>query len=171
MSRGCGKNKIAQQMPPHQCQDSAEGSRLLTIPSSLLEGELTIGNQRVSKERHQTLEPQEQRSRPFDRPIRPLPLRLQASMCAPFLTGGCQTPALHEIADDLFGGLGLVSGKQGFGWARALRVAGEDPPDGQGNGSKGLPASGATTELQRALALPLPVHGEALPHPLPILPK
>src|SRR6266851_5991553 len=90
-------------------------------------------------------------------------------MCSPLLEGCFQTPALHEIADDLFGGLGLVSGKQGFGWARSLRVAGEDPPNGQGNGSKAIPASGATTELQRALAFPIPVQGEALPHRLRIM--
>src|SRR5260370_17085086 len=89
-------------------------------------------------------------------------------MCAPFLKGGFQTPALHEIADDLFGGLGLVSGKQGFGWARALRAASEEPPNGQGNGSKAIPASGATTEIPPTLAFPLPIPGEFRPTPLPL---
>src|SRR5262249_38151019 len=98
-------------MPSHQGQDIAKGGRLFVIPSSLLKWKASLWSQRMPKERHQAVEPQEQRCRPFNGQVRPLTLRLDAQMRPAFLECGFQTPALHEIADDLLSRLRRVGGK------------------------------------------------------------
>ena len=71
--------------------------------------------QRLPKERDQAREPKEQRGGPFDRQIRPLTLRLDAQMGAPFLKRPLQTPARNFVSDELFCRLEEVGGKDGFG--------------------------------------------------------
>src|SRR5690348_11315356 len=98
-------------MPPDESEHVTKGGGLLAIPGGLCERNLPIRLQGLPKRSHQTVETKEQRSRALDSSIRPLALCLDTQMGAPLLKGHLQTPALHEIADDLFCRLGGVGGK------------------------------------------------------------
>lgn len=123
---GCGKSTIAPQMPSHQRQTSAESRCRLAIPRRLPVWRAPIGSEGRAKERDEAVDPEEQRSRPLNGPIRPLALGLTTQVSAAFLEGRFSTPALHTIADDLLGRLCLISGKEGFGWSFARWIASED---------------------------------------------
>jgi hypothetical protein len=94
-------------MPPHEGQDIKKCGRLLMIPSSLLERELTIRSKGVPHERHQAVKPherhqavkpQEQWGSPLNRQIRPLSLRLQTSLRAALLGGLARTSLPNSTA-------------------------------------------------------------------------
>ena len=67
------------------------------------------------KKDHQTVEAKQERGCVLNGQIRPLVLGLDTHMSMPFLKGYFQTPALHEVFDNLFCRLGKVSGKDRFG--------------------------------------------------------
>ena len=89
-------------MPPNESKYVTKGGSVLAIPRRLSDRDLPIRVQRLSKKCHQTVEAKEERSRALNGLIRPLALRLDAQMGAPLLKRHFQTPALHEVADDLF---------------------------------------------------------------------
>jgi len=88
--------------------------------------DLPIRVQRPPKERHEAVEAKEQRSRAPGCLIPPLALCLDAQMSALLLKGHFQTPALHEVADDLFCRLGGIGGKDGFGGMLARWFTSQD---------------------------------------------
>src|SRR5260370_30808728 len=114
-------------MPPDEREHVTKGGGVLAIPGRLSDRDLPIRVQRLPKEGHQTVEAKEQRSRALNGLIRPLALCLDAQMGAPLLKGHFQTPALHEVANDLFGRLGRVGGKDGFGGTLVLWITNQDP--------------------------------------------
>jgi hypothetical protein len=88
----------------------------------------------------------------------------QAEMGTAFLEGGCQTPALHEIAHELLSGVCLVGGKPRFGRSCSRWIAGEDPPNGHGSRPKTIPAGGPATQLPCPRTFAIPVQDETLPN-------
>src|SRR5579859_2574333 len=100
---------------------------------------MPIRMQGLPKEGHETVETKEQRSRALDSSIRPLALCLDTQMGASLLKGHLQTPALHEIADDLFCLLSGVGGKNGLGGTLTQWITSENPADGQGIVSIAIP--------------------------------
>src|SRR6516165_9172680 len=92
-----------------------ESGGLLPIPGSLSNRDVSIPVQCSPKECHQAGKAKEQRCRAFDGSIRPLALRLETQMGTTFFKRHFETPALHEVADDLFCRLGGIGGKDGFG--------------------------------------------------------
>src|SRR5258707_4636865 len=116
-------------MPPDEREHGTYGGGVLAIPGRLSDRDLPIRVQRLPKEGHQTVEAKEQRSRALNGLIRPLALRLDAQMGAPLLKSHFQTPALHEVADDLFCCLGEVGGKDGFGGTLVRWITRHEPTD------------------------------------------
>src|SRR5690349_10479632 len=102
-------------MLPDESKPIPKGGNLLAIPAGLSNRNLSIRMQCLPKERDQAIQPKEQRRGPFDSQVRPLTLRLDAHMGTPFLKRHLQTPALHEVSDELFCHLDEVGGKDGFG--------------------------------------------------------
>src|SRR6266481_789644 len=102
-------------MPPDKSEQVTKGGGLLAILGGLRHWNVPIRMQGLPKEGHETIETKEQRSRALDSSIRPLALCLDTQMGTSLLQGHLQTPALHEIADDLFCRLGRVGGKHGLG--------------------------------------------------------
>src|SRR5258708_23732576 len=134
-------------MSPDGSEHVTKGGGVLAIPGRLSNRKLPIRVQRLPKEGHQTVEAKEERSRALDGWIRPLALRLDAQMSATLLKRHLQTPALHEIADDLFCRLGGVGGKDGLGRTLAQWITSEDPTDGQGIVSIAIPQGCAGAHL------------------------
>jgi len=95
-------------MPPHDCQDITKRRCLCVIPGSVLKRKLSIGMERMPKERHEAVQAKQQRRGSLTRQIRPLPLRLNASVGMTFLEGGFQTPPLHDIEDHLLSCLAVI---------------------------------------------------------------
>src|SRR5436309_2393534 len=90
-------------------------------------------------------------------------------MSTPFLEGGFQTPAFHTIKDNLLSSLCLIRGKQGLWRTLALRIARQDPADGQRIRARAIPQRGGRADLQGAFAFPIPVYRDALPHRLGVM--
>jgi hypothetical protein len=101
-------------MSPDKSEHVTKSGDLLAIPGRLCHWNVPIRMQGLPKEGHETVEAKKQRSRAFDSSIRPLALRLDAQMGTSLFKGDLQTPALHEIANDLFCRLGEVGGKNGL---------------------------------------------------------
>src|SRR5258708_17514214 len=131
--------------------------------------DLPIRVERLPKEGQQTVEAKEQRSRALNGLIRPLALCLDAQMGAPLLKGHFQTPARNFVANDLFGRLGRVGGKDGFGGTLARWITSQDPTDRQRSVSIAVPQRCAGADLQGSLPLTIPVQGELLPDGFRIL--
>jgi hypothetical protein len=74
-----------------------------------------------------------------------------------------------RIADDLFGRLGGVGGKDSFGGTLAVGITSQDPADGQGVKTIAIPQRGSRADLQRPLSFTVPVQRELLPAGLRIL--
>ncbi len=77
-----------------------------------------------------------------------------------------QTPALHEVADNLFCRLSQVGGKDGLWGALSLGITSQDPADRQRIVSRAVPQRCAGTDLHRSLPFAVPVQGELLPEGL-----
>src|SRR5690348_8473196 len=90
-------------------------------------------------------------------------------MGASFLKGHLQTPAFHEVSDELFCRLGEVGGKDGFGRALARWVTRQHPTNRQRIRAIAIPERGTGADLQRSLSLTIPAHGERLPAGVRIL--
>jgi hypothetical protein len=73
---GCGEIEIAPQTPPHERQDIAEGGCGFLIPGCLPVRRAPSGRQGSAKERHEAVEPEEERSRALNGAIGSLPLGL-----------------------------------------------------------------------------------------------
>src|SRR5258708_14033189 len=95
-------------------------------------------------------------------------------MGAPLLKGHFQTPALHEVAHDLFCCLSGVSGKDGFGGTLALRITGQYPSDRQRITAIAVPQGWASANLHSSFSFPIPVPSTLLEdrfaHPVRPLP-
>jgi hypothetical protein len=150
-------------MPPDESKHLSKGGSLLAIPACLSNWNLPIRMQRLSKERDQAIQPKEQRGSPLDSQIRPVTLRLDAQMGAPFLKRHLQTPAFHEVSDELFCRLDEVGGTDGFGRTLARWVTSQDPANRQRIVSRAIPERRPGADLHRSLPLPIPAHGERLP--------
>src|SRR2546421_7382884 len=138
---------MAPHMPPDESEHVTKGGGLLAIPSGLRHWNLSIRMQGLPEEGHETVETKEQRSRALNSPIRPLALCLDAQMGASLLKGHLQSPALHEIADDLFCWLSGVGGKNGLGGTLTQWITSEDPADGQGIVARAIPQGCAGANL------------------------
>src|SRR6266404_3790783 len=101
-------------MSPDDSKNITECSGLLAIPDHLSDRNAAIRMQCLPKEGHEAVEAKEQRSRALKSSIRPVALGLDAQLSSAFLKSGFQTPALHEIPDDLFYCLGRIRGKERF---------------------------------------------------------
>src|SRR5215472_15137222 len=134
-------------MLPDESKHITKGGNLLAIPARLRNRNLSSRMQRLPKECDQAIQPKQQRGSPFDRQIRPLTLRLDAQMGAPFLKRHLQAPALHEVSDDLFCRLDEVGGKDGFGRALARWVTRQHPTNRQRIGSIAIPERGPGADL------------------------
>ena|SRR5947209_5326548 len=134
---------------PHTCRlTSASTSRKVAVSlryqADTRDRNLPIRVQRLPKEGHQTVEAKEQRSRTLNGSIRPLALRLDAQMGAPFLKRHFQTPTRNFVADDLLCRLGRIGGKDRFGRALARWVTSQHPTDRQGSVSIAVPERGGS---------------------------
>src|SRR6266700_7418865 len=143
-------------MPPDKSKHVTKGGDVLAIPRRLSDRDLPIRVQRLSKKCHQTVEAKEERSRALNGLIRPLALRLDAQMGAPLLKRHFQTPALHEVADDLFCRLGRVSGKECFCRTLARWITRQNPPAGYGVRAITIPQRCSRTDLQSPLPFAVP---------------
>ena len=83
------------QRSPDDSENVTECGGLLAIPGRLSDRDVPMRVQCLSKECHKTVEAEEQRRRALTGLIRPLALRLDAQMGAPFFKRHFQTPALH----------------------------------------------------------------------------
>src|SRR5262249_54062764 len=80
-------------------------------------------------------------------------------MSTTLLKGHFQTPAFHEIAEDLLWCLGRRGAKDDFGEMPAIWITRQHPADGQGVASRAVPEGCARAELHHSLSLAVP--GEA----------
>src|SRR5947209_937225 len=144
-------------MLPDESEYVKESSGVLAIPSCLSNRDVSLGVQRSPKEGHQTVEAKEQRSRALDGLICPLALRLDAQMGTSLLKRHFQTPALHEVAHDLFYRLGGIGGKDGFGRTLALGITREHPTNRQRIGSIAIPQCCSRADLQGSLPFAVPI--------------
>src|SRR5215469_15497031 len=160
---------MAPQMAPHESKYISKCGCLFVIPCCLSNRNLSSRMQCLPKERDQAIQPKEQRGSPFDRQIRPLTLRLDAQMGTPFLKRHLQTPALHEVSDELFCCLDEVGGKDGFGRTLARWVTRQHPTNRQRIGSIAIPERAPSADLHRSPPLTIPVQGERLPTGVRIL--
>src|SRR6266849_5525810 len=85
-------------MSPDENKHVTKSGGVLAIPGRLSDRDLPIGMQRPPKERHETVEAEEQGRRALDSQVRPLALCLNTQMGTPLLKRHFQTPAFHKEA-------------------------------------------------------------------------
>ena len=93
----------------------------------------------MPKERHKTTEAEQKRGDVLSDQIRPFPWGLGPQLGMALLQGHFQTPALHEVPDDLLIRLVLIGWKEGLCSVFPLGIASEDPSDRQRSPPRAIP--------------------------------
>jgi len=161
--RGClialGQPDLAAQAGEH----IVKGGVRLVIPSRLLDLQAARPLHLDSRQGHQAVQAEQERSTPLNGQIGPLALGFDAQMGTALLKGGFQRPAMHKRRHDRFGRERLIGTQQRLDGTFARRITSQHPANGQGRMANAIPEGGATAPLNDARPLAVPLDLALLP--------
>ena len=146
----------------------AEGIRksrpLLEIPSGLLNRQLILAGMDIGEQGDDREEAEQSRCDAQNGKISPLALGLHAEMSSSLVEGDFHLPAPWKPLNNFLGGDGEIRAQQGLRLEPLLRIADDDPADGQSRFADMKPHCGAGREFDLAFLFAIPfMNGELFP--------
>src|SRR5919108_3080398 len=156
-------------MPTDSGQHICKRRLGLVVPGSPLHGNLAIGVQRMSQQRHHRVETEQTGRGALDGAIRPLPLRFETKMDPAFLEGRFNAPSLDELLHDRSWPI-VRAGREVSSWLQAtVGITHEYPSDRQYRLANPIPHRRPAGHVQLPSSAVVPTHAYALPGSVHIL--